>query len=61
MQQIQFNDANTTFDNLYAAPIKRKPKPRKWREIESVKAKLLLAKELREIDPSYSLSQSELV
>jgi hypothetical protein len=35
--------------------VKRVSKPRKWREIEEIKARLLLAKELREIDPSFSL------
>ena len=60
MQQTHFNNANMTIDNVQFTPAKRKPKPRKWREIESVKATLSLAKELRDIDPSYRLSPSEL-
>ncbi|RBW46091.1 DUF3545 domain-containing protein [Psychromonas sp. B3M02] len=55
------NDTEMTLDSLLATPVKRKPKPRKWREIENAKAQLLLAKELREIDPSFSFSQSELM
>jgi len=61
MQQNQFNDNDINVDNLYATPVKRKPKPRKWREIEDIKAQLSLAKELREIDASFSLSQTELI
>jgi len=61
MQQTQFNDTNINTDNLYATPVKRKTKPRKWREIESIKAQLTLAKELKEIDASFSFSQSELI
>lgn len=61
MQQTQINEIDMNIDNLYAVPAKRKPKPRKWREIENAKAQLLLAKELREIDASFSFSQSELI
>lgn len=61
MQQTQINDTDVYTNNLFAAPIKRTPKPRKWREIENAKAQLLLARELREIDASFSFSQSELV
>jgi hypothetical protein len=61
MQQTQFNDADINLDNLFAVPVKRKPIPRKWREIENAKAKLTLARELREIDPSFSFSQSDLI
>ena len=61
MQQAQLNDTEMNLDSLLATPVKRKSKPRKWREIENAKAQLLLAKELREIDPSFSFSQSELM
>lgn len=61
MQQNQFNDTDINTDNLYATPIKRKPAPRKWREIEKIKAQLSLAKELREIDPSFNVPQNELM
>jgi len=61
MQQLQLNDSDIKINNLFHTPIKRKPKPRKWREIENAKAQLMLAKELREIDPSFSFSQSELI
>jgi hypothetical protein len=61
MQQTQFNDTDINIDNLFAVPLKRTPKPRKWREIEHLKAKLSLAKELREIDPSFSFSVTDLI
>ena len=61
MQKIQFDGANINNKNLYTTPVQRKIKPRKWREIENVKAQMVLAKELREIDPSFSFSESELV
>lgn len=61
MQQTQLNNEDVNNNNLYLAPVKRKPKPRKWREIENLKAQLSLAKELKEIDASYSFSQSELM
>ena len=61
MQQTQMNEVDMNIDNLYAVPAKRKAKPRKWREIENAKAQLSLAKELKEIDPSFSFSQSELM
>ena len=60
MQEIQFNDLDISNDKPHLTPEKRQSKPRKWREIEEVKAKLSLAKELREIDPSFSFSQGEL-
>jgi len=60
MQQIQLNDTENNHENLYLVPVKRKHKPRKWREIEALKAQISLAKELQEIDPSFSFSQSEL-
>jgi len=61
MQQIQLNDSDIKINNLLHTPIKSRPKPRKWREIENAKEQLMLAKELREIDPSFSFSQSELI
>jgi len=60
MQEIQFNDLDMNYDKKQLSVTKRQSKPRKWREIEEVKAKLLLAQELREIDPSFSFSQAEL-
>ncbi|TEW50647.1 DUF3545 family protein [Psychromonas algicola] len=60
MQEIQFNDLEMNNDKQHLSATKRQPKPRKWREIEEMKAKLLLARELREIDPSFSFSQGEL-
>ena len=60
MQEIQFNDLDINEDKQHLNSVKRQAKPRKWREIEELKTKLLLAKELREIDPSFSFSQGEL-
>ena len=60
MQEIQFNDLDINNEKHYVSATKRQPKPRKWREIEEIKTKLLLAKELREIDASFSFSQGEL-
>lgn len=60
MQEIQFNDLDINIDKQHLNATRRQAKPRKWREIEEVKAKLLLAKELRDIDPSFSFSQGEL-
>ncbi|TEW53461.1 DUF3545 family protein [Psychromonas sp. RZ22] len=60
MRQIQLNDTEIINDSLFHTPVKRKAAPRKWREIENIKAQLLLAKELREIDSSFSLSESEI-
>lgn len=61
MQQTQLNNADLNSNNLFFTPVKRKAKPRKWREIENLKAQLSLAKELKEIDADYSFSQSELM
>lgn len=61
MNQVQLNNETPSHNEQHLAPAKRKSKPRKWREIENLKAQLSLAKELRDIDPSYSFSASELM
>jgi len=61
MQKNQFDDTKINYKNLYTTPVQQKTKPRKWREIENLKSQMVLAKELREIDSSFSFSESELV
>lgn len=61
MNQVQFNELLNNVDSHQMAPAKRKSAPRKWREIEELKAQITLAKELREIDPSYSFTQAEII
>lgn len=57
MKQVQIDDINIIYNRQYRA-INNKQKPRKWREIEKLKAEIQLAKELKEIDPSFILSPS---
>ena len=39
----------------------KRSKPRKWREIEEVKARLRLTKELHDIDQSFDFSLADLL
>lgn len=48
-------------DSLFFSPKRKSPRTRKWREIEEVKAQQRLSRELREIDPSFAFSLSDLV
>ena len=45
--------------SLFIVPVKKPLKARKWREIEKIKARQKLAKELQDIDQSYGLSVSD--
>jgi hypothetical protein len=55
---MQYND--TEIDAVFFTPKKKAPKARKWREIEEIKAQQQLTRELREIDPSFVFSLTEL-
>lgn len=46
---------------LFAAPKKKRTKERKWREIEALKARQQLTKELYDIDQSFELRLTDLV
>jgi len=48
-------------DLLYFTPKKKSTRTRKWREIEDIKARQRLSRELREIDQSFVYSLSDLV
>lgn len=45
---------------LFSIPAKRPVKARKWREIEDIKARQKLAKELHDIDQSFEFSLTDL-
>lgn len=51
----------TDDEALFFTPKKKATRSRKWREIENLKAKQNLMRELREIDQSFEYSQSDLV
>lgn len=46
-------------DLLYVQPVKKSTKVRKWREIEALKARNKLSKELQDIDQSFELSVND--
>jgi hypothetical protein len=49
-------DIQVPFDETQLLiPVRKSAKARKWREIEALKARRELAKELREIDPTFEL------
>ncbi len=48
-------------DSLFFAPKKKSTRTRKWREIEDIKARQRLSRELRDIDQSFVFSLSDLV
>ncbi len=55
--ETQIIDENSLFFNAK----KKSTRTRKWREIEEVKARQRLSRELREIDQSFVFSLSDLV
>jgi len=55
MQTVEFNNVEIKEMKKNTHHSSNKAVPRKWREIEDLKAKMLLAKELQEIDPSFDL------
>ncbi|MFT6985766.1 MAG: ribonucleotide reductase beta subunit family protein with ferritin-like domain [Psychromonas sp.] len=60
MQYNHDTDLQIITDEILS-PKKNAPKVRMWREIEEVKARQKLAKELYDIDPSFSLFYNQLV
>ena len=53
-------DMQLVSDDLpFAPPPKKIPKSRKWREIEALKARNKLSKELQDIDQSFELSVTD--
>lgn len=48
-------------DSLFFSPKKKSARTHKWREIEGIKARQRLTRELREIDQSFVYSSSDLV
>ena len=61
MQTHNFEVRMTNEDSLLFAPNKKSTRARKWREIEDVKERQSLSRELREIDQSFEYSFSDLV
>ncbi|MCP4321848.1 MAG: DUF3545 family protein [Psychromonas sp.] len=60
--QIQHSETQMFDDDLlFFAPKKKSTRTRKWREIEDIKARQRLSRELREIDQSFVFSLSDLV
>lgn len=47
--------------SLFSPLVKRPVKARKWREIEEIKARQKLAKELHDIDQSFEFSLTDLI
>lgn len=53
-------DMQIVSDDLpYTQPMKKASKVRKWREIEALKARNQLSKELQDIDQSFKLSVTD--
>ena len=61
MQYNQNDMQITAAPILSFSPIKKKSKARKWREIEALKARQQLSKELHDIDQSFDFSLSDLL
>ena len=61
MQTQNFETHMIDEDSLFFTPKKKSTRARKWREIEDVKARQRLSRELREIDQSFEYSYSDLV
>jgi hypothetical protein len=61
MQTQNFETQMTDEDSLFFTPKKKSSRARKWREIEDIKARQRLSRELREIDQSFEYSYSDLV
>ncbi|WP_019613149.1 DUF3545 family protein [Psychromonas ossibalaenae] len=63
---MQYNNTDTdiqfiTDEALFFIPKKRTAKTRKWREIEAVKARQKLSRELRDIDQDFDYCRNDLV
>lgn len=61
MQMHNTETQMTDEDSLFFTPKRKSTRTRKWREIEDIKARQRLSRELREIDQSFEYSLSELV
>ena len=59
MQNNHLNIEPRVEQSLFLVPVKKPVKARKWREIEAIKARQKLAKELQDIDQSYELSVAD--
>lgn len=51
----------TDEQSLFSIPSKKTVKARKWREIEEIKARQKLAKELHDIDQGFEFSLTDLM
>jgi len=60
MQKINLEAPANNEDFLHFTPKKRSPTTRKWRQIEDLKARQGLLRELKEIDQSFEFSISDL-
>ena len=60
---MQYNNTETQLiDNKpLISSIKKTPKARKWREIEELKSRRKLLKELQDIDPTFNISLDDLI
>ncbi|WP_037027413.1 DUF3545 family protein [Psychromonas aquimarina] len=63
---MQYKNTDTdiqfiTDEALFFIPKKRTAKARKWREIEAVKARQKLSRELRDIDQEFDYCRNDLV
>ncbi|PKF62002.1 DUF3545 domain-containing protein [Psychromonas sp. psych-6C06] len=61
MQTLNFETQMSDEDALFFTPKKKTSRTRKWREIEEIKERQRLSRELREIDQTFDFSLSELV
>jgi len=61
MQMQNLHTQTIEEDALFLAPKKKSTRVRKWREIEDIKARQRLTRELRDIDQSFEFSLSDLV
>lgn len=61
MQMQNFKTQMSDEDALLFTPKRKSTRARKWREIEDIKARQRLSRELREIDQSFEYSLSDLV
>jgi hypothetical protein len=60
--QMHNSDVQLTNEvSLFFTPKRKSTRPRKWREIEDIKAQQRLNRELKEIDQSFEYSLSDLM
>ncbi len=61
MQMHNIDTQISDDDALFFTPKKKVARTRKWREIEALKARQRLNRELREIDHNFEFSQTDLI